>query len=96
MSYNKILNYWFPNNNYNEFWFDKTPDKYIKDNFKDILNELENIDSELYQNWNSSLKGKVAIIIVLETSKVIKKILKYLKTRSDLVKKKYTLQIQII
>ena len=31
-----------------------------------------------------------AIIIVLETSKVIKKILKYLKTRSDLVEKIHT------
>ena len=66
MSLNDILNYWFPNNEYNEFWFDKTPDEHIKDNYIGILNELSDNKSELYQEWSKTIKGKVGIIIVLD------------------------------
>jgi len=66
MSFQRILDYWFPNDEYNEFWFDKTPDEYIKNNFLEILNELEIQSSELYKEWYKTTKGKVAIIIVLD------------------------------
>jgi len=66
MSYTKILDFWFPNTEYQSFWFDKSVDKYICDNYLEILNNIENPDSELYQEWNKKLLGKLAIIIVLD------------------------------
>ena len=40
--YNKILNYWFPNNEFNKFWFsgDKETDNFIKDNFYDYMKNI--------------------------------------------------------
>ncbi len=66
MLYTEVLNYWFPNNEYNEFWFDKTPDAYIKEKYTDILNQLTDESSEIYQEWGKTIKGKIAIIIVLD------------------------------
>jgi tRNA(Ile)-lysidine synthetase-like protein len=66
MSFTKVLDFWFPNNDYNEFWFDKTPDNHIRENYLGILSELENEASDLFKSWNSCIKGKVAIIIVLD------------------------------
>ncbi len=66
MSIDNILNFWFPNNDYNEFWFDKTPDNYIKENYMDILEKLKDSSNEIYQEWSKSLRGKVASIIVLD------------------------------
>lgn len=66
MSYETILNFWFPNNKYNEFWFDGTVDNYIKKNFSDILTQAEDINSELHNQWMNNLRGKVALVIVLD------------------------------
>ena len=39
----KIIKFWFPNNQFQNFWFDNTKDEYIINNFKDILeNECSN------------------------------------------------------
>jgi len=61
-----ILEFWFPNNEYNNFWFDKSADNYIIDNFSEILIELQNTSSVTFIEWNKSIEGKVAIIIVLD------------------------------
>jgi tRNA(Ile)-lysidine synthetase-like protein len=66
MSIDNILNFWFPNNDYNEFWFDKSPDSYIKENYTDVLEKLKDSTNDFYQEWTKSLRGKVASIIVLD------------------------------
>jgi len=39
----KIINFWFPNDFFQKFWFDKTKDEYIIKNFKKTLeNEYNN------------------------------------------------------
>ena len=42
MDYQKILNYWFPNNEYNKFWFsgDKETDDFINNNFYDYMKNI--------------------------------------------------------
>ena len=37
----KILDFWFPNNDFQKFWFDKSVDEYIKNNYYDILKTFE-------------------------------------------------------
>ena len=37
----KILDFWFPNNDFQNFWFDKSVDEYIKNNYYDILKTFE-------------------------------------------------------
>lgn len=69
MSPQTILDYWFPNGdytNYQEFWFDTTPDAYIRDNFSDLLSELSNPLSPTHSKWISSIEGQLATIIVLD------------------------------
>ena len=36
-----VLNFWFPNDNFNKFWFDKSIDNIIKMKYGTILNFLE-------------------------------------------------------
>ena len=57
-----ILEFWFPNNEFNKFWFDKSKDEFIIQNFKDILIQLEN--TEL--NFNQSDKVILENIILLD------------------------------
>ena len=39
---NDVLEFWFPNDKFNKFWFDKSKDKFIIENFKNKLIDLEN------------------------------------------------------
>ena len=39
-----ILEFWFPNKEFNKFWFDKSKDRFIIQNFKDRLVKLEKND----------------------------------------------------
>jgi uncharacterized protein (DUF924 family) len=38
----KLIDFWFPNDNFNKFWFDKSKDDYINKNFNDQLIDVEN------------------------------------------------------
>ncbi len=66
MNYSEILNYWFPNEDYNEFWFDTSPDEYIKKNYLNLLNQLEDENNDLFKIWNETKDGKIALIIILD------------------------------
>ena len=41
MSLESVLQFWFPNENYQDFWFDKSPDKHIKINYLSLLLDEE-------------------------------------------------------
>jgi tRNA(Ile)-lysidine synthetase-like protein len=58
-----ILDYWFPNEKYQAFWFDKTPDEYIKQNFSDLLQKAE---EHQLDHWKESQDGLLALIILLD------------------------------
>ena len=62
--YNKVLNYWFPNSEYNKFWFsaDIETDDFIKNNFYDYMKNII-----CYQNYTfQSSDELLAKIIVLD------------------------------
>ena len=63
---NDILTFWFPNNNYNKFWFEKNEeiDIFINNNFKELINYVNSYDINdiIYYNKNEIL----AIIILLD------------------------------
>ena len=42
MDKSKILNFWFPDDNFQKFWFSSKYDKYIKNEFLDMLYLAEN------------------------------------------------------
>ena len=67
MAYHKILDYWFPKdaNTIPKFWFDASPetDKYIIDNFTELLQLAE---KHLLNDWKRSVKGHLALIILLD------------------------------
>jgi len=60
----KILNYWFPNHEFNKFWFkvNKETDNYIYNNFYNYLIELQNDNNITFTDHNNIL----AKIIVLD------------------------------
>ena len=39
-----ILEFWFPNNNFNKFWFDGSKDEFIIEKYKQYLEKKEEID----------------------------------------------------
>ena len=68
MSYITLLSFWFPKDDLNtipKFWFDKNPDtdKYIKDNFYNLLKLAENHKLNF---WKTNYKGHLALIILLD------------------------------
>lgn len=53
MELNTIIPYWFPDDSYQEFWFDGSPDEYIKLNYSKLLQREENGEfDELISNDN--------------------------------------------
>lgn len=46
-----IINFWFPNDNFNKFWFDKSKDDYINNNFYNQLISIEN-ETIIYEELN--------------------------------------------
>lgn len=62
---NSVLDFWIPKDEYQEFWFDKTPDKYIIDNYLKILNELEE-KRVLFHKLSQTIKGKLVLIIFFD------------------------------
>jgi len=58
-----ILNFWFPDDNFQQFWFDKSVDNVIKENFFDKLKYYENTEIN-YQMLND--KELLEVIIILD------------------------------
>ncbi len=55
-----ILDYWFPNDDYNEFWFDTTPDEHIKITFSCYYSHRE------LNTFFDTNDGKLALIILYD------------------------------
>jgi tRNA(Ile)-lysidine synthetase-like protein len=60
MSLESIISYWFPNEKYQEFWFDGSCDEYIKRTYSDLLIQEEN------GKFNNDKKNILARIILLD------------------------------
>ena len=63
MDYQDVLEYWFPNNEFNKFWFSgsKETDKYIKDNFFEYMKNI--ICNEDYTfHSNDELLAKIIVL----------------------------------
>lgn len=60
---NDILTFWFPNNIFNNFWFDKSCDQEIKHKFHDLLKKAEKKE---FDNWTKTHKSVLALIILLD------------------------------
>jgi len=58
-----ILTFWFPNNKFQKFWFDKSVDQYIKDNYNNLLHFYEINDINLDSLTDNKL---LEIIIILD------------------------------
>jgi uncharacterized protein (DUF924 family) len=63
-----ILNFWFPNNNFNKFWFDKSVDEKIYNEYYKLLLE---IDDKITTSNDATLKELeyeelLALIILLD------------------------------
>jgi tRNA(Ile)-lysidine synthetase-like protein len=64
MNTEEILKFWFQNTNNNStnaFWFDKTHDKYITDNYKELVDSI-NINN--YQEFIHTDNDKIALLII--------------------------------
>lgn len=59
---NDILKFWFPDNKYHKFWFDKSKDDFIINNFKILLEQVKNNQV----NWKPSFESNIAKIIILD------------------------------
>lgn len=55
MELNNILNFWFPNQNYQQFWFDGSKDRIIYDNFNAfLLNNNKNSFDQIIDNFSNT------------------------------------------
>lgn len=63
-----LYNFWFPNSDFQEFWFDGSKDYEIQEKFSSLLKKYESIVAiELYDNWDKSdLKQTLSLIILLD------------------------------
>ena len=57
-----ILEFWFPNDNFQKFWFDKSVDEFIKENFYDKLKYYERNEIN-YKLLNDNELLEVIIIL---------------------------------
>ena len=64
---NNILNYWFPNEKYNKFWFDNNSDidNYINKEYYDILINLYNYILKLTDDELNNLTSKQLIVYII-------------------------------
>jgi tRNA(Ile)-lysidine synthetase-like protein len=59
----KIFKFWFPNDKYNNFWFDGSCDEYISKEFSDILKMAEN--NEL-SSWEKNINSILGLVILFD------------------------------
>lgn len=60
-----VLQFWFPNNDYQEFWFNGEKDHEIVHLFKDLFHILSE-QGELYNEWLLTPTSRLACLIVLD------------------------------
>lgn len=58
-----ILNFWFPDDKYQKFWFDQSVDVYIKNNYTEILHYYESTEIDLNNIDDANI---LRIIIILD------------------------------
>jgi uncharacterized protein (DUF924 family) len=61
---NSILNFWFPNDNYNTFWFDKSVDEVIYKNYFHLLHDTYNATVE--KDFEFCYEELLALIILFD------------------------------
>ena len=63
----KVLDFWFPNSKYQRFWFhsDERFDELVREEFSELLNNLENSDS-LRSEWAKTARGCLALVICFD------------------------------
>lgn len=61
--YNILLNFWFPTEEYQEFWFDKSLDTEIIDKFSNLLLLAE---QDKLEHWKETPDGILALIILYD------------------------------
>lgn len=65
-----ILNFWFPNNKFNEFWFNHEKDQYIINNYKELLDEFSGYSISKILDYIETSKDKkntvLSIVILLD------------------------------
>lgn len=61
MSFTSLFQYWFPNENYQAFWFDGTPDNYIKEHYLNLLTEEEAGNLDHLQN-NHDILARIILL----------------------------------
>lgn len=92
MELSTIIPYWFPNDNYQEFWFDGTPDEYIRMNYSELLMKEENGEFDNLNN-NEELLSRIILLdqftrnIYRNTNKIYKNDTKALNLANKLLKK---------
>jgi tRNA(Ile)-lysidine synthetase-like protein len=64
----EIINFWFPNNNFDAisdfgFWFDTTPDEYIRSTYIDLVDYLSQEKTNYLKHTNSDL-DKLSLLII--------------------------------
>ena len=62
---NSVLSFWFPTEDYQNFWFDKSKDDEISQTFTDILGQVK-IDFDRLEDITTTYDDKLAAIIVLD------------------------------
>ncbi len=61
-----VLNFWFgKNDDYHEFWFDRSKDEYITQTYSSLLKELEE-GGHTFREWTVTDEKTLATIIVLD------------------------------
>jgi len=63
LPYDNILNFWFPDNTFQDFWFTNAKDHDIRINYGNLLQDAE--DGKL-DNWVEYPESKLALIILLD------------------------------
>lgn len=58
---NEVISFWFPDNNFQDFWFDKSKDVIIKEKFNYLLKDVS-----IMNKWLNTKDGILAYIIVLD------------------------------
>ncbi|AYV75597.1 MAG: putative tRNA(Ile)lysidine synthase [Terrestrivirus sp.] len=89
-----ILTYWFPNEKFNAFWFDSTPDEYIKQNYKNLVDNLgDNLADIVDQQYFSTMTNDELLVLLIIFDQFTRNI--YRKTNSVMIEKNDKIALSI-